>query len=484
VQAFWEFKSIWDPQNRMNPGKDVHPYKLDQNLRWGTSYQPWEPKTHFKFEEDHGSFAFAANRCVGTGKCRKHDGGTMCPSYMATKEEAYSTRGRARLLFEMLEGNPMANGWQDETVKDALDLCLSCKGCKGECPVNVDMATYKAEFLSHYYEHKRRPISAYAFGLMYWWARMASLAPGLVNALTRTPGLREIAKAVASIAPQRRIPLFASRTFRSWFAAREPRSRPAPKGEVILWPDTWNNHFHPTTAQAAVDVLEDAGFRVTIPQVQLCCGRPLYDYGMLGLAETMLREVLDALRPQIREGVCVVGLEPSCVSVFRDEMVNLIGPDEDARRLKEQTYLLTEFLAKKAPEYTPPRLHRKAVVQEHCHQKSILDTSGERKLFDAIGLDYDIPDSGCCGMAGPFGFDARHYEVSIAVGERVLLPKVREAERSTIIVANGFSCREQIAQTTNRQALHPAQVLKMAIDGGGTTSSDALPELRYMPDRK
>lgn len=481
VQAFWEFKSIWDPQHKMNPGKVVHPYKLDQNLRWGTTYEPWEPKTHFKFEDDHGSFAFAANRCVGTGKCRKHDSGTMCPSYMATKEEAYSTRGRARLLFEMLEGNPMENGWQDEAVKDALDLCLSCKGCKGECPVNVDMATYKAEFLSHYYERKRRPISAYAFGLMYWWARIASFAPSIVNALTQTPGLRDLAKAAVSVAPQRRIPLFAPQTFRAWFAAREPRLRPAPKGDVILWPDTWNNHFHPTTAQAAVEVLEDAGFHVTIPTMQLCCGRPLYDFGMLDLAARMLREILDALRPQIRAGVCVVGLEPSCISVFRDEMVNLLGPDEDAQRLKAQTYLLTEFLAKKAPEYAPPPLRRKALVQEHCHQKAILDTSGERKLFDAMVLDYEIPDSGCCGMAGPFGFDAQHCEVSLAVGERVLLPKVRDADATTIIVANGFSCREQIAQTTRRQALHPAQVLKMAIDDRGKTSDGALPELRYMP---
>lgn len=485
VQAFWEFKSIWDPQHKMNPGKVVHPYKLDQNLRWGTTYQPWEPKTRFKFEEDHGSFAFAANRCVGTGKCRKHDGGTMCPSYMATKEEAYSTRGRARLLFEMLEGNPMSNGWQDEGVKDALDLCLSCKGCKGECPVNVDMATYKAEFLSHYYERKRRPISAYAFGLMFWWSRIASLAPNLVNAVTRAPLLGDAAKAFVSIAPQRSVPLFAPQTFRAWFAGRERASRPAPKGEVILWPDTWNNHFHPSTAQAAVEVLEDAGFHVTIPEVQLCCGRPLYDYGMLGLAETMLRKVIETLRPQIREGVCLVGLEPSCVSIFRDEMVNLLGPDEDAKRLKEQTYLLTEFLAKKAPEYAPPPLHRKAIVQEHCHQKAILDTTGQNKLFDTIGLDYETPDTGCCGMAGPFGFDAHHYDVSLAVGERVLLPKVREADKETIIVANGFSCREQIAQTTNRQALHPAQVLKMAIDarsGGDGGCKQAYPELRYMPD--
>jgi FAD/FMN-containing dehydrogenase/Fe-S oxidoreductase len=480
VEAFWEFKSIWDPQHKMNPGKVVHPYKLDQNLRWGTQYEPWEPKTHFKFEDDHGSFAFAANRCVGTGKCRKHDAGTMCPSYMATKEEAYSTRGRARLLFEMLEGNPMENGWQDEGVKDALDMCLSCKGCKGECPVNVDMATYKAEFLSHYYEHKRRPIAAYAFGLIYWWARLASMAPRVVNAVTQTPGLREVVKAAASIAPQRSIPLFAPQTFRAWFAKRPIRN--AGKQQVILWPDTWNNHFHPSTAQAAVEVLEDAGFQVTIPAIQLCCGRPLYDYGMLDLAKKLLEGVLTALRPAIRQGVCVVGLEPSCVSVFRDEMTNLLGPDEDAKRLKAQTFLLTEFLAAKAPDYAPPKLRRKALVQEHCHHKSILDVSGEAKIFKAIGLDYELPDTGCCGMAGPFGFDAAHYDVSMAIGERALLPKVRAADERTLIVADGFSCREQISQTTARQAIHPAQVLKMAIDDRDKDLDDRFPERRAMPD--
>ncbi len=483
VQAFWEFKTIWDPAHKMNPGKVVRPYKLDENLRWGPEYEPWEPETHFKFADDHGSFAFAANRCVGTGKCRKHDAGTMCPSYMATKEEAYSTRGRARLLFEMLEGNPLRDGWQDEGVKDALDLCLSCKGCKGECPVNVDMATYKAEFLSHYYEKKRRPIAAYAFGLMYWWARLASLAPALVNTVTQTPGLRSLAKAAATVSPHRSIPLFAPQTFRSWFLAQDDKRQAGGKrGEVILWPDTWNNHFHPTTAQAAVEVLEDAGFRVTIPKVQLCCGRPLYDYGMLGLAKTMLNEVLEALRPQIRAGVCVVGLEPSCVSVFRDEMVNLLGPDEDAKRLRDQTFLITEFLAKKAPDYAPPKLHRKALIQQHCHHKSILDPGSEQKMFDAIGLESDRPDTGCCGMAGPFGFDKGHYDVSMAIGERALLPKVREAAAETLIVADGFSCREQISQTTARQAMHPAQVLKMAIDDRDVERNDACPERRFMPD--
>ena len=482
AQAFWEFKTIWDPQNKMNPGKVVRPYKIDQNLRWGTTYEPWEPKTHFSFIEDHGSFAYAANRCVGTGKCRKHTAGTMCPSYMATREEAYSTRGRARLLFEMLEGNPMTDGWQDEGVKDALDFCLSCKGCKGECPVNVDMATYKAEFLSHYYERKRRPISAYAFGLMPWWARIASLAPRAVNALTQAPGLNQLFKTAAAIAPQRSIPTFAPQTFRAWFE-RRPLQNSCDR-EVILWPDTWNNHFHPATAQAAVEVLEHAGFRVTIPRVQLCCGRPLYDFGMLGLAKKMLQDILEALRPQIRAGVCVVGLEPSCISVFRDEMTNLLGPDEDARRLREQTYLLTEFLAKFAPDVMWPALNRKALVQEHCHHKSILDTSGEKKLFEQLGLEFEFPDTGCCGMAGPFGFEQSHYDVAMAVGERVLLPRVRQAATSTLIVADGFSCREQIAQSTGRQALHPAQVLKMALDDRERQLTDDFPERRYMPDAR
>ena len=483
VRAFWEFKSIWDPSGKMNPGKVVHPYRLDENLRWGTDYAPWQPATHFRFAKDGGSFAAAANRCVGTGKCRKHDAGTMCPSYMATKEEAYSTRGRARLLFEMLRGEPLGDGWSSEAVKDALDLCLSCKACKRECPVNVDMATYKAEFLAHYYERRRRPAQAYAFGLMYWWARAASLAPTLVNAVTQAPGLRALVKAAASVAPQRRIPAFAKRTFRAWFEARTPKP-PGKRGDVVLWADTWNDHFHPDTARAAVEVLEHAGFRVVVPP-KLCCGRPLYDYGFLDLAKSTLREALEALRPQIRAGVCVVGLEPSCVSVFRDEMLDLIGPDEDAERLAGQTFLLGEFLRAKAPDYRPPRLKRKAVVQQHCHHHSVFDSSAERRLFEAMELDCDFPDAGCCGMAGPFGFDARHYDVSMRLGERVLLPRVRAAAADVIVVADGFSCREQIAQGTHRQALHPAQVLKMAIDAErGEVRAEPFPELGYMPDAR
>ncbi|MEO7986446.1 MAG: FAD-linked oxidase C-terminal domain-containing protein [Gemmatimonadales bacterium] len=478
MQAFRDFKAAWDPDGRMNPGKVIDAYPVDRNLRWGTHYHPWDPPTHFSFHEDRGSFAYAANRCVGTGKCRKHDTGTMCPSYMATRDEKHSTRGRARLLFEMLEGNPLSHGWRDEAVKEALDLCLSCKGCRGECPVNVDMATYKAEFLSHYYHHRRRPVAAYAFGLMPWWARAASTMPRVANFFTQTPLLRDLAKALVTMAPARRIPPFAPQTFRAWFAGRTVRN--AGKPQVILWPDTWNNHFHPTTAQAAVEVLEAAGFQVLLPPVPLCCGRPLYDYGMLTLARKLLLRILDALRPQIRAGVPVVGLEPSCVSVFRDELVNMLPNDDDAKRLSSQTSLLSEFLAGLTPPFTIPPLSAKAVVQGHCHQKAVLDFGADETLLKRLGLDYAALDSGCCGMAGAFGFErGDHYDVSIACGERVLLPKVREAALDTLIVANGFSCREQIAQTTDRQAMHIAQVLKMALDGA---RPGPRPELAYMPD--
>lgn len=481
VRAFAEFKAIWDPGNRMNPGKCVEPYRLDENLRWGPAYAPWDPPTRFAFRDDNGSFAFAANRCVGTGKCRKHDEGTMCPSYMVTREEKHSTRGRARLLFEMLRGAPLNDGWHSEAVKEALDLCLMCKGCKGECPVNVDMATYKAEFLSHYYEHRWRPPAAYAFGLMYWWAGVASRAPGLANFLTQVPGIRSLLRSVATMAPERQIPLFARQTFRDWFRVRPPRN--VGKPVVLLWPDTWNNHFHPQTAQAAVEVLEDAGFQVTIPSTRVCCGRPLYDYGMVDLAKSMLVQVLDALREPIRAGVPIVGLEPSCVSVFRDELGGLLPDDPDARQLKDQTYLFTEFLARRAPDYRPPSLPRKAVVHEHCHHKALLDRSASRHLFDALRLDYRILDSGCCGMAGAFGFErGDHYDVSIKAGERVLLPAVRRASLDTLIVANGFSCREQIGQTTARTALHPAQLFKMALDQRDRPSHDAYPERRYEAD--
>jgi FAD/FMN-containing dehydrogenase/Fe-S oxidoreductase len=467
VQAFREFKAAWDPRGKMNPGKVIDAYAVDENLRWGTSYHPWDPPIHLALEADRGRFFVAANRCVGTGKCRKHDSGTMCPSYMATREEMHSTRGRSRLLFEMLEGNPIGDGWRNETVKTALDLCLACKACKSECPVNVDMAAYKAEFLSHYYEGRLRPIPAYAFGLMHRWARIASHVPWAANVLTQTPGLSRLAKAVLHVAPQRRIPRLAGRSFRRWFSHRAAARLTGPN--VLLWPDTWNNYFLPDTARAAVQVLEAAGFHVIIPDRPLCCGRPLYDYGMLDTAKGLLRDVLDNLGPHVRAGLSIVGLEPSCVSVFRDELLELFPHDGIAKRVATQTLSLGAFLARHAPAFAPPALRKKAIVHGHCHDKSILGFDETRAVFDKTGLDYTVVDSGCCGMAGAFGYErGAHYDVSIACAERVLLPAVRNADDRTLIITDGFSCREQIIQTTNRRPLHLADVLKLALDQEAT----------------
>jgi FAD/FMN-containing dehydrogenase/Fe-S oxidoreductase len=461
VAAFQEFKAIWDPDSKMNPGKVVNPYRVDENLRLGTSYDPPQLKTHFRFPDDHGSFSRATLRCVGVGACRRIEGGTMCPSFMVTREEQHSTRGRARLLFEMLEGHPLQSGWRSEEVKEALDLCFACKGCKSDCPVNVDMATYKAEFLSHYYEGRLRPVTAYTMGLIHWWARLAAFMPGVANFFTHAPLLRDVAVRLAGIAPQRQVPAFAPQTFRQWFHRRGPRSLEKPA--VILWPDTFNNHFHPEVAIAAVEVLEAAGYRVEVPYQALCCGRPLYDYGMLAAAKRLLRKVLDTLQPRIAQGVPVVGLEPSCVAVFRDELVNLFPHDAGARRLSQQTFLLDEFLAKQAEHFEFPRLQRRALVHGHCHHKAIMGMSGEEAVLSKLGLDFTVLDSGCCGMAGAFGFEKDHYDISMKAGERVLLPAVRDAAKNTLIIADGFSCREQIVQATDRRALHLAQVLQMAL---------------------
>jgi Fe-S oxidoreductase len=416
---------------------------------------------------------------VGVGKCRRENGGTMCPSYMVTREEKDSTRGRARLLWEMLESQVIGkNGWRDEHVKDALDLCLACKGCKSDCPVNVDMATYKAEFLSHYYKGRLRPVHAYAFGLIHVWSRLAQIAPSLVNFVNRAPYLSRLTKAIIAVAPQRQMPAFAPEPFKSWFVRRAIHNRGGRR--VILWPDTFNNYFHPATAQAAVEVLEDAGFQVVIPQQDLCCGRPLYDYGMLDVARRGLLQILDSLGDEIEAGTPMIGLEPSCVAIFRDELMQMFPENGNAQRLSKQTFTLGEFLIKKAPGYQVPKLARKALLHGHCHQKAIVKTVCEEELLKKVGVDFYQPASGCCGMAGAFGFEKEHYDISIACGERVLLPEVRKASKDTLIIADGFSCREQVRQTTNRVPLHTAQVLKIALDEGPRGPAGNFPERKYL----
>ena len=481
MQAFIDFKRLWDPDNRMNTGKVINldgpAYTITQNLRLGRDYNPPQPVTHFAYVEDQNDFARAALRCVGVGSCRREGGGTMCPSYMVTREEKHSTRGRSRLLFEMMNGELITDGWKSEAVKDALDLCLSCKGCKGDCPVNVDMATYKAEFLSHYYEGKLRPRHAYAFGFIHRWARLTSVAPGLANLVTQTPGLSALAKTMAGAHQQRRLPAFAPQSFQTWFRAHERRRRSGDgQKQVLLFPDTFNNYFRPDVAIAATRVLERAGYQVVVPQQDVCCGRPLYDYGFLDAAKRHWIDLLGKLRPQLQASMSVVVLEPSCYSAFKDELGNLMPHQQDAKRLGALVTTFSAFVQHHAPDLALPKLGRKALIQGHCHQKSI-DVRNDKekgKLFaeqavlERLGIELREPETGCCGMAGAFGYEKEndHYAVSVACGERVLLPAVRRAAEDEILIADGFSCSEQIEQTTSRRALHMAQVVDMALGGG------------------
>ncbi|HET9795735.1 MAG TPA: FAD-binding and (Fe-S)-binding domain-containing protein [Thermoanaerobaculia bacterium] len=456
VTAFREFKAIWDPDGRMNPGKVVDAHGATENLRLAGGPLAAPSPTAFRYPEDGGSFPRAMLRCVGVGACRRTEGGTMCPSFMVTREEKHSTRGRARLLFEMLKGEALTAGWRSREVREALDLCLSCKACKSECPVQVDMATYKAEFLSHHYARRLRPRAAWSMGLFPWIARAASMAPGAANFLTHAPLLSGVAKFAAGIAPEREVPRFAPKTFVSEFRREGEDARGVP---VLLFPDTFTNHLEPRIAHAAVSVLRRAGFRVEIPPRPLCCGRPLYDFGMLDLARRQLRTILSALAPALAAGTPVVVLEPGCASVFRDELRSLFPDDGAARRLSETTFLLSEFLAR-APGYRPPTLRGRALVQPHCHHRAATGFAEERTLLEAAGLSVDVPDAGCCGMAGAFGFErGERHRVSVAVGERALLPIVRAASPDTLVLADGFSCREQIAQGTGRRPKHLAEVL-------------------------
>jgi FAD/FMN-containing dehydrogenase/Fe-S oxidoreductase len=479
MRAFREFKSIWDPDWKMNPGKIVDPYRVDENLRLGTAYHPPGQETHFQFPADGFSFSRAMLRCVGVGECRREQGKTMCPSYRVTREEMHSTRGRARLLFEMLEGDPLTGGWRDPHVKEALDLCLACKGCKGDCPVNVDMAAYKAEFLSHYYEGRLRPRHAYSMGLIYWWARTAAWFPAAANLLTQTPGIRHIVQWVGGIALGRRMLPFAAQPFVEWF--RKRRAPQEADRSVLLWPDTFNNYFLPHTAQAATLALEALGYDVKIPARPLCCGRPLYDFGMLDLAKRQLRQILGHLSDDIRSGTPIVALEPSCAAVFRDELVNLFPHDEDAVRLSQQVYTLAEFLDRHPPRRPLPRLQIEALVHGHCHQKAVIGMDAEQNILHKMGVKYQLLDSGCCGMAGSFGFTREHYDTSLQIGELALLPEVRAADSHTLVLADGFSCRQQIEQTTHRRGLHVADALYLALlKEHQDIESNGYPERTYL----
>ncbi len=472
VEAFREFKALWDPDNRMNPGKvsdAVRVYDPAENLRDTLSVinPAREPQKHFAFTADEGSLERATERCVGVGACRSAGPGVMCPSYRATGEEQHSTRGRAHLLWEMLAGALRNEGFRSAAVHEALDLCLSCKACKSECPVQVDMAQYKAEFLAQHYKGRLHPLQHYVFGFADKLARFGSLAPRFTNAVLNGPLTSPIIKRIAGVAPQRSLPELALRSYQrtrtmGTSPSADSREARSPGQRVLLWPDTWNNYYHPRTLAAAETVLREAGVAVEVPQGHICCGRPLYDFGFLSAARSYLANVLDRMAPQIDAGMPFIFLEPSCASVFKNELLELFPEDDRARRMSEHVWLLADWLAQHAPHFVAPDRLRGAqiLVHGHCHHKAVFGgPESQIALLRQAGAEVEAIQAGCCGMAGAFGFEAGKFEISKTIAKDGLLPAIQSAGPMTIVLADGFSCREQIAQLGTREALHFAEVL-------------------------
>jgi len=458
ISLFERFKAIWDPGDLLNPGVLVRPAPLDQDLRPAAPSRPLP--VALRYPDDAGDLGLALRRCVGVGKCRAAAGGVMCPSFRATGDERDSTRGRARTLQEMLVGGVVADGWRSTAVRDALDLCLSCKGCKRDCPVEVDMATYKSEFLYQHYRWRPRPAAHYALGLLPLWARLASLAPGVANRLTGGRLSGAALRRLGGIAPARPLPRFAGRAPRSW---RRGAGRSGQGREVLLWVDTFTEHFVPQVGRAAVEVLEAAGFRVRLPERPLCCGLTWLSTGQLGGARRRLRQALDTLEPALATGMPLVVLEPSCAAVLRDDVRSLLGDSEPVRRLAGATHTLAELLERWAPDWRPGPLDRRVVIQTHCHQHAVLGSDADDRLLERLGVQAVRLDAGCCGMAGNFGFEASHYQTSVAVAELALLPALRAEPPGTVVLADGFSCRTQIEQLAGRPALHLAELLLQAL---------------------
>ncbi|MFG3131261.1 FAD-binding and (Fe-S)-binding domain-containing protein [Streptomyces tendae] len=485
VALFERAKAVWDPDDLLNPGMLVRPAPLDANLRF--SVLPREPvDVEFGYPSDGGDFSAAVRRCVGVAKCRTTSvpgAGVMCPSYRATGEEAHSTRGRARLLHEMLAGELVTDGWRSTEVRDALDLCLSCKGCRSDCPVEVDMATYKAEFLHHHYEGRRRPAAHYAMGRLPVWLRWAArtrTAP-VVNALASVRPLAAVAKRLGGIAGEREVPRLAGETFSRWW--RKRGGRPTGGGDlVVLWPDTFTEHLSPSVGRAAVRVLEAAGLRVALPPTlrgpavvgdgtsrsalallsarrgQVCCGLTYVSTGQLDRARAVMRRTLDLMAPVLETSAPVVVLEPSCAAALRTDLPELLHDDPRAARLAARVLTFAEALERHAPDWNPPAVNLPAVGQTHCHQHAVLGDAADRRLRESAGLTGEL-SGGCCGLAGNFGFEAGHYEVSAACAEDQLLPAVREAPDGAVVLADGFSCRTQLEQLAGVRGRHLAEVL-------------------------
>lgn len=466
LDAFRGFKAAFDAGNGMNPGRIVDPASMDADLRVVVAPPVLPTRAQLALHADDGDLAAASRRCVGVGKCvSTSSAGVMCPSYRATRQEQHSTRGRARLLFEMLAGDVITKGWRSPEVREALDLCLGCKGCKSDCPVGVDMATYKVEFLSRFYRRRPRPASHYGMGALPRWLRLTPLAPRLINAVTRSR-LAPALKRLGGVAPEREIPAIAATTFRRWFA-RHRGPAEAGRTPVVLWPDTFTNHFDPQVGRDAVAVLEKLGYDVQIPAKPVCCGLTWYSTGQLTVARKVLRRTLDALEPWLDRGVPIVGLEPSCTAMLRKDAAELLPGDERIPRLAAAVRSFAEQLAA-TPGLELGRQSERVLSQVHCHQYADLGFDADREVLARVSGDVDVLDGGCCGLAGNFGFERGHYDVSVACAEHELLPAVRAAAPGTDVHADGFSCRTQIRELSDREPVHLATLTARSLGVSGT----------------
>jgi FAD/FMN-containing dehydrogenase/Fe-S oxidoreductase len=468
IAAFGAIKSMFDQDNVLNPGVIVAPAPIDEALRVPHAH-PITANLGFSYRHDGGDFSTAVHRCVGVGKCRADTtgvGGVMCPSYLATRDEKDSTRARARVLQEVANGS-LVHGFGSREVADSLDLCLACKGCASDCPTGIDMATYKSEALYQRYRKRLRPLSHYSLGRLPRWAALAAGAPGFVNALMRMPPIAATAKRLGGIDRRRPLPRFASRTFRRWFVERsEVVGRGVGPG-VLLWIDTFTNHFSPEVGRAAVQVLESAGYAVRIVDEPVCCGLTWISTGQLDEARKQLERTLTALEPAIADGLPIVGLEPSCTAVLRSDLAELLPTDPRVPRVQAATVTLAELLDR-TPDWAPPSLADvHGVAQPHCHQHAVLGWDADARLLASAGAQIHAV-GGCCGLAGNFGVERGHYDVSVAVAETALLPAVRTLDDGGVVLADGFSCRTQLDQLAGRvgdtRARHLAEVLAERLD--------------------
>ncbi|WP_329519143.1 FAD-binding and (Fe-S)-binding domain-containing protein [Spirillospora sp. NBC_01491] len=467
--AFRAFKNTFDPDGVLNPGVIVDPAPLDADLRPGPGRDALKITPVHALARDGGSFAAAVHRCVGVGACRNLDTGSMCPSFKVTRDEVHSTRGRARVLAEMLRGETIKDGFRSEEALEALDLCLSCKACANDCPVNVDMATYKAEFLHRHYAGRFRPMAHYSMGWLPLWSRLVASVPGAArtaNAVLSVDRVASLVKRAGGIEPRREMIRFASPTLRDWFRKTHQGPKPGRAGTVVLWPDTFTNYHAPETGQAAVEVLEALGYRVLIPPGRVCCGLTWHSTGQLTVTRQVLRRTLDILRPALDAGLPIVGLEPSCTVMLRDEAPELLPDDPYAERLAGSTVTLAELVAAHEGDWPFEKLDLPAIAQVHCHQEAKGSYDPDLAVLERLGVDPDVIGAGCCGLAGNFGFETGHWEVSQGCAERELYPKVRAADDDELVLADGFSCRTQIAQGTDNRGVHLAEVLRRALPGG------------------